>query len=77
LDNPNHSEDSCTADFGSGIQQDNGIEDLESPEQWDINAVLDVLGLFWPTCKSKRQAEQVLLMVSTMETRRNKGIKNK
>jgi len=77
LDNPNDSEDDCVADFESDLQQVNGIEDPECPEQWDVSAAPNVPGLIQPTWKSKRQAEMVLVTVNTMETRRNMGIKKK
>jgi len=48
---------------------------VESAEMLDVNASPNVPGLFQPTQKSKRQAEKVLVMVNTMETRRNEGIK--
>jgi hypothetical protein len=34
-------------------------------------------GLVWPTWKSKRQAEKVLVMVNAVEMRRNEGGKKK
>ena len=37
LDNPNHSEVDCAADFESVIEQDKTIEDPEYPEQQDVN----------------------------------------
>jgi len=77
LDNPNDIEDDCAADFEPGMQQDNSIEDPESPEQWDVSAVPNVPGLIQPTQKSKRHAGKVLVMVNAIETRRNKGVKKK
>jgi len=49
-------------------------EDLESPEQWDLNAASNVPRFIWPTQKSKRQGEKVLVMVNTLEMRWNMGI---
>jgi len=77
LDNPNDSEDDCAADDESDIEQYNGIEDSECPEQQDVSAAPNVPGLVQPTRKSKPQAEKVLLTVSAVETRRNTGGKKK
>jgi len=77
LDNPNDSEDDCAANDASDIGPNNGIEDLEFPEQQDVSAVPHVPGLVRPTQKSKRQAEKVLVTVNAVETRRNKGGKEK
>jgi len=38
LDNPNDSDDDCAADIESDMEQDNSIEDSESPEQRDVSA---------------------------------------
>jgi len=72
FDIPNDSEDDCAADDESDIEQNNGIEDSECPEQQDVSAAPDVPGLVQPTRKSKRQAEMVLVTVNAVETRRNK-----
>jgi len=77
LDNPNDSEDDCAGDVESDIEQDNSVEDPECPEQQDVSATPNVPGLIRPTRKSKRQAEKVLMTVSAIETRRNKGVKTK
>jgi len=77
LDNPNDSEDDCAADDESDIEQYNSIEDSECPQQHDVSAAPNVPGLVQPTRKSKRQAEKVLVTVSAVETRRNKGGKKK
>jgi len=42
LDNPNDTEHDCTADVESEIEEGNGIEDPECPEQWDVSAVPNV-----------------------------------
>ena len=73
LDNPNDSEEDCAADDDSDIEHNNCIEDPECPEQQDVCAAPNVPGLVRPTRKSKRQAEQVLVTVNAVETRRNKG----
>jgi len=77
LDNPNNSEDDCAADNESDIEQNNGIEDLECPEQQNVSAAPNVPGLVQPTRKSERRAEIVLVMVNANKTRKNKGLKRK
>jgi len=77
LDNPNDSEEDCAAADESDIECNNGIEDPECPEEQDMSAAPNVLGLGRPTRKSKRQAEKVLVTVNAVETRRNKGGKKK
>jgi hypothetical protein len=57
LDNPNVSEDDCVADVESDMDQDNSINDPESPEQQDVSAAPNVPRLIRPTRKSKRHAE--------------------
>jgi len=76
-DNPNDSEDNCTADIESDIERDNAIEDLKIPVQQDVSATPDVPRLIRPTWKSKRQVEKVLVMVNAMETRKNMRIKTR
>ena len=75
LDNPNDSEDDCAAEVKSDIEQGNGIKDRVCPEQQDVSAAPYVPGLIRPTQNSKRQAEQLLVTVNAIETRRNKGVK--
>jgi len=77
LDNPNATGDVCAADVTSAMEQGNGFEDPECPEQGDVSAAPNVPGLIRPTLKSKRQAEKVFEMVKAIETRRNKGVKTK
>jgi hypothetical protein len=74
---PNDSADDCTADDESDIEPTNGIEDPECPEQQDVSAAPNVLGLVRPIRKSKRQAEKVLVTVNAAETRRNHRAKKK
>src|SRR5258708_3174914 len=64
LDNLNDSEDDCAVDNESDMEHNNCIEDLEWPEQQVVSAALSVLGLVRLTRKSKRQAENVLVMVN-------------
>ena len=75
FDDPNDNKDNCTADVESDIDQGDGIEDLESREQWNMSAMPQVPRLIWPTWKSKRQVEKVFVTVNAIETRRNKGMK--
>jgi hypothetical protein len=77
LDNPYHRAEGCGADEASDIEHNNCIKDPECPEQQDVSAAPNVPGLVWPTRKSKRQAEKVLVTVNAAETRRNKGGKKK
>jgi len=77
LDSPIDSEEDCTGDNESYIEQNNGIEDPECPEQHDVSATPNVPRLVRPTRKSKRQAETVLVTVNAAEMRRNKGEKKK
>ena len=77
LHNPNDSVDDCAADFESDIEQDNSIWDPEWPKQWDMSAVPNDPGFIRPTQKSQRKAEKVLVIVNAIETRRNKGVRNK
>jgi hypothetical protein len=73
FDNPNDSEEDCAAADESDTEHNNGIEDPECPALQDVSAAPNVPGLVRPTRKSKRQAEQVLMTVNAVETRRNKG----
>jgi len=77
LDNPNDSVEDCAADDVSDIEHNNGIEYPECTEPQDLSAPPNVLGLVRPTRKSKRQAEEVLVTVNAVETRRNTGGKKK
>jgi hypothetical protein len=77
LDNPNYSEEDCTADDDSDIEHNNCIEYPECPEQQDVSATPNMPGLVRLRRKSKRQAEKVLMTVNAAETQRNKGGKKK
>jgi len=77
LHNPNYSKEDCTADIESAVEQDNGIDDLECPEQQDLSTTPNVPRLIRPTQKSTRQAGEVLVMVIAIEMSRNKGVKKK
>jgi len=77
LDNLDDSEDDCAADVESDIEQNNSIEFAECPEQRDVSATPNVPGLIWPTRKSKEQAENGLMTINAIETRKNTGVKSK
>jgi len=77
LDNPNDSEDNWAADDESDLELEKSIEDPECLEQRDVSAAPNVPWSIRPTRESKRQAEQVLMTVNAIETRRNKGVKIK
>jgi len=74
LENANDIEDDWEADNESDMELDEAVEDSATPEQRDVSATLNVPGLIWPTWRSKKMAQKMLLMVNTMETRSNKGI---
>jgi hypothetical protein len=57
------------------MEQDNSIDDPDSPEQRDVSAVPNVPRLIRPTRKSNRHAEMVLVMVNAIVTRMTKGVK--
>jgi len=75
LDNPNYCGDDCAADEGYENERDNGIEDGEIPELRHVCAAPNIPWLIRPTQKSRIQAENVLVTVTTTETRRNEGMK--
>jgi len=77
LDDPNDSEQDWEGDNESEIELNNGVQDSETEVHWVVTATPNVPGLILPTWRSKNKAEKVLIMVSTMEMRRSKGIKKK
>jgi hypothetical protein len=77
LDNWNDSEDDWKANNESDTELDNGSEDSETQDVRNVSAPLNVPGLIRPIRQLKKTVEKGLLMVNIMETRRNKGIKNK
>jgi len=77
LHDPNDSFDDCMAEVDSHIEQDNGIEDQESPKQRDVTATPNIPWLIRPTRQSKRQAEKVFMTYDLIEMRRNKGVNKK
>jgi len=72
LDTP--TEDDCAADDKSAMEHNTGIDDPECPEQQDVSAAPNVPRLVRPTWKSKRQAEEVLVTVNAIATRRTIGV---
>jgi len=74
LDDPNYSEDDCEADNESDIELDNGGEDSDTPEERNVSAAPNVPRLIRPIRRSKMMAEEALMMVNTMETKRSTGI---
>jgi hypothetical protein len=75
FDNPNDGEDDCSLDVQADMDQDNRIEDPESPAQWDVRSAQNVPRLIRPTRKSKRHAEKVFVMVDAIETRSSNRVK--
>jgi len=75
LDSQNYSEDNWETDIESRIVLDNGIMNSETPEQRNVSALLHVPRLIRPTLRSMNRAEQVMMTVGTIDTRRSKGIK--
>jgi len=75
--NPNDTEDNYAADEESDIEHGNGIEDPECPEQRNVSAAPNVPGVIRPTWMSKRLDERVFVTANAIETRRNKGVKEK
>jgi len=73
LDDPIDSKKDCAAGDESDIEQHNGIEDLQCPEQQDVSAAQNVPRLVRPTRKSKGQADKLLVTVNAAEMPRNKG----
>jgi hypothetical protein len=77
LDNPNESDGKCEADDESDTEPCSGITASESPEHRVASAAPNFPELIRPTRKIIKQAENVFVTVSTMETRRIKGNKKK
>jgi len=75
LDHSNDSEGNWQANNESIIEPDNCIADAETPQQGDVSTAPNVPRLIPPTWKSIEETKQVLMMVDTMERRRNQGIK--
>jgi hypothetical protein len=76
-DNPNESEDDWESDNEYDMKLDNGSKDSETPEQQNVRATPNVAGLIRPIRRTKKMVETLLIIVNSMETRRNYGIKKK
>ena len=57
LDYPNARKDDWEADNEPDIELDNGVQDSETPEMWDVSATPNVFRLISPTWRSKEHAE--------------------
>jgi len=77
LDNNDVIQDDWEVDDNSDIVWHNGTEDPEGPAHRVVSATPIVPGFIRPTQRSKKQVEKGLMIVSAMETRRNKGNKTK
>jgi hypothetical protein len=74
---PNNSEDVWEVDNESDMELGNGMKVSETLEMRDVSAAPNIPELIRPIPQSKKKVEKVLLKVNLMETRRNKGIKEK
>jgi len=77
LDIPNRSEDKSEADNESDMELDSGLGDWETPDQLNGSAPPNVPRVIPVTWTSTTKSEKVMMMVNTMEMRRNKGNRNK
>ena len=77
FNNPNVSEPDWEADDESDFEQDNVINDPETPPQHDGCATPNVPGLIRLSPRLKKKAEMLIVTVSPMEMRRNKGNQKK
>jgi hypothetical protein len=75
LDNPNGSEDNCTANDEYDREQTNHFTDWGCQEQQGVSEAPNGHGSVWLTEKSTRQADKVFVTDNVTETRRNKGVK--
>jgi len=74
---PHDIEDDREGDNESEIQLANGVRNSDMEQQWHVCTILNIPGLIQLTMRSNTMAETVLMMVGTMGTRRNQGIKKK
>jgi len=77
LDNPDVSEDKQEADNESNIELENSVDNPATPEQGDVGVALSVARLIWPTWRSMKKGEKMLLTANTMETKRYNWNKKK
>jgi len=75
LDNPNQSEETWVADNESNVELGNGFKDTKTPVLHNVNTAPNFPRLTWTSRRSKKKADQVMIMVNTIETRPNKGNK--
>jgi hypothetical protein len=75
LDIPIDNEEHWDAENESEIELDNTVEDTETPAQRHVRAALNVPELIRHTRRSKKKVEKVIMLVNTIETGRNNGIK--
>jgi hypothetical protein len=75
LVNPNVSKDDWEVDHESDIEQDNGIEDAQTPVKRDVTVTPNVPRLNRPLRRSKKQAKRLIVTVGAVGVRRNKGNK--
>jgi len=73
LDDPIESKEEWEADDKTNAELIGPIEVPEYPEQRDVSAGQDVPGSIRPTRSIKQPADNVLMMVNEMGTRRNQG----
>ena len=67
------SKEDLETDDESNLEQENGINDPQTPAQREVSATLDVPGLIRPSLRSKNKASKLIMTVSAMEIRSNKG----
>lgn len=76
LGNTNDREVNLEADNECNKEQENGIGNADSTARMDVLAILpNVARLMRPPLRSRKQADKVLMMVNTIETKMNKGMK--
>lgn len=75
IDNLNQGEHNLPKDDEFNIEEDNAIENPESPEQRVISATQNVPRLIWPKHKWKLKAPKRLMTVNAKERWRNEGNK--
>jgi hypothetical protein len=67
LDNPKSSEDNWKADNEPDMGLDNGSDNSETPELWNVSAAPNVPEMIEPIQRSKKNVEKTLLTVNIME----------
>ena len=71
------SEDDWDAVNESDLEQDNVIDDPETPAEWEVSAAPILSGLIRTSPRSQKKAEKWTVTVGGMETRWNTGNKKK